>query len=107
MNKFKLLLDTLLDVVSDIRSLADSLEALANALCDTDEETKATNLISEPKADKEPTLTKEDVRAVLSSKMKEHKDEIQALLIKYGSRKLSEIDPKHYAALLADAEVLK
>ena len=107
MNKFKLLLDTLLDVVSDIRSLADSLEALANALCETDEEPKAKKLISEPQAEDEPAITIEDVRAVLSPKMKQHKEEIHALLQKYGSRKLSEVDPKYYPALLADAEVLK
>lgn len=106
MNKFKLVIDTLLDVVSDVRSLADSLEALANNLCDTDKEAEANHIV-EPEADKKSSLTKEDVRVVLSSKMKEHKDEIQALLIKYGSRKLSEIDPKHYSALVADAEVLK
>ena len=33
--------------------------------------------------------------------------EIQALLKKYGAPKLSGIDPKHYAALLKDVEVLQ
>ena len=33
--------------------------------------------------------------------------EIQALLQKYGASKLSGIDPKHYAALLKDVEVLQ
>ena len=36
-----------------------------------------------------------------------HGAEIRELLKKYGQTKLSEIDPKDYPALLADAEVLK
>ena len=33
-------------------------------------------------------------------------NEIRSLLQKYGAAKLSQIDPDHYKALLADAEVL-
>ena len=32
--------------------------------------------------------------------------EVRGLLQKYGAEKLSGVDPKHYAALLKDAEVL-
>ena len=35
-----------------------------------------------------------------------HTAEIRALLQKYGASKLSQIDPAHYKALLAEAEVL-
>ena len=49
----------------------------------------------------------EQVRAVLADKSRQgHTAEIRSLLQKYGAAKLSQIDPAHYKALLADAEVL-
>lgn len=102
MSKAKLLLA----VAEDLRSLADSVQAVANAM-----------LPNEPTADAEPKapapapkkeLTLEEVRAVLGEKSRAGFTlEIQALLKKYGAPKLSGIDPKHYAALLKDVEVLQ
>ena len=55
----------------------------------------------------ESALTLEQVRAVLADKSRQgHTAEIRSLLQKYGAAKLSGIDPAHYKALLADAEVL-
>ena len=52
-----------------------------------------------------PTL--EDVRAVLAdASRKGHTAEVRSLLQKYGSKKLSEVDPSNYKALLADVEGL-
>ena len=60
-----------------------------------------------PASHPEPELTLEQVRAVLADKSRKgHTTEIRALLQKYGAAKLSGIDPVHYKALLADAEVL-
>lgn len=100
MSKAKLLLA----VAEDLRSLADSVQAVADAM-----------LSNEPTVDAEPTvpapqkeLTLEEVRAVLGEKSRAgFTAEIQALLKKYGAPKLSGIDPKHYAALLKDVEVLQ
>ena len=62
---------------------------------------------AEPTAPTEPALTLEQVRAVLADKSRQgHTAEIRSLLQKYGAAKLSQIDPAHYKALLADAEVL-
>ena len=62
---------------------------------------------AEPAAPTEPTLTLEQVRAVLADKSRQgHTAEIRSLLQKYGAAKLSQIDPAHYKVLLADAEVL-
>ena len=91
-------------VAEDLRSLADSVQAVANAM-----------LPNEPTVDAEPTvpapqkeLTLEEVRTVLGEKSRAgFTAEIQALLKKYGAPKLSGIDPKHYEALLKDVEVLK
>lgn len=100
MSKSKLLLA----VAEDLRSLADSVQAVADAM-----------LPNEPTVDAEPTvpapqkeLTLEEGRAVLGEKSRAgFTAEIQALLQKYGASKLSGIDPKHYEALLKDVEVLK
>ena len=49
----------------------------------------------------------ENVRAVLAEKSRAgHTAAIRTLLQKYGAYKLSAVDPKHYEALLKDAEVL-
>ena len=55
----------------------------------------------------EPQLTLEQVRAVLADKSRMgFTAEIRSLLQKYGAAKLSGIDPVHYEALVAEAEVL-
>jgi len=49
----------------------------------------------------------EKVRAVLAEKSVQGKrKEVQALIIKYGAERLSDIAPERYASLLAEAEVL-
>lgn len=108
MSKIKLLLD----VVSDIRSLADSLESVANAMCDNNPlsadagtDNFEPNTMPETNNEKLPTL--EDVRVVLAEKSAAgHGVEIRELLKKYGQTKLSAIDPQYYPALLVDSEVL-
>lgn len=102
MSKGKLLFD----VVVALRSLADSVQAVANAALQNEPTADAESKTSTPAPKKELTL--EEVRAVLGEKSRAgFTTEIQALLRKYGAPKLSGIDPKYYAALLKDAEVLK
>ena len=118
MSKVKLLLD----VVSDLRSLADSLQAVADAMTQSQPDAEAPAAGTEKKPKKTDTkkaesapsptpeekpLTLEKVRAVLAEKSRAgHTAEVRALLIKHGADKLSDIDPAEYPALLADAEVL-
>lgn len=104
MGKVKLLLD----VVEDLRSLANSIQAIAEVMTDgSPSETPsppAAPPASEPKA---KNVTLEEVRAVLAEKSHDGLTaEVRELLKKYGAEKLSAIDPRHYLALLADAEVL-
>lgn len=122
MSRMKLLLD----VVSDLRSLADSLQAVADAAVQDGPgqpdqspeeqpvqkpEKKTAAKEAEPPAkasapDAKP-LTLEQVRAVLAEKSRAgHTAGVKALLIKHGADKLSDIDPAEYPALLAEAEVL-
>ena len=105
-----------LDVVSDLRSLADSLQAVADAVAQGGQEQptqkpekKTAAKQVEPPVEKPETkpLTLEQVRAALAEKSRAgHTAEVKALLIKHGADKLSDIDPAEYPALLAEAEVL-
>lgn len=55
----------------------------------------------------EVNVTIEMVRAALAQKSQEGKTrDVKALLMKYDAGKLSGVNPKYYAALLAEAEVL-
>lgn len=110
------LADNLMVVIDGVRTLADSLQAVADVMLADDQAaepvkkvaTKKTAAIEDKKAEPEElNLTLEQVRAVLADKSRKgHTAEVKELLIKYGANKLSDIDPKNYKALLADAEVL-
>lgn len=100
MSKVKLLLN----VARDMRSLADSLQALADATQKNEVETTPVvqEIVVEPAAP-EKKLTITDIRAVLGRKVTA---EAKALLTKFGVNKLSEIDPGVYGQLLTEAEGL-
>lgn len=107
MSKNKLLLD----VVRDLRSLSDSVQAVAEAMAGnepveaTQPEKSANEKEAKPKA---KAVTLEQVRAALADKSQQgFTAGVRALLEKYGAPKLSQIDPANYAALLADAEGMK
>lgn len=110
MSKIKLLLD----VVSDIRSLADSLQAVCDAMVESEPTEEGNKPTPVKEADTKKTVKPkvkevklEDVRAVLAEKSQAGKTaEVREIIQKYGASKLSEIDPKHYADILKDAEGL-
>ena len=107
MSKIKLLLD----VVTDLRSLADSLQAVAEAMAGNEpveaSQTETPTQVPTQKPE-EKTVSLEQVRAVLAEKSRDgFTAEVRSLLEKYGASKLSQIDPSKYAAILAEAEVLK
>lgn len=99
------------DLVRDLRSLADCVQAVAEAMpanvpVDVAQpETSTSVKESEPSA---KPVTLEQVRAVLADKSQQgFTAQVRTLLEKYGAPKLSQIDPANYAALLADAAGLK
>lgn len=98
MSKIKLLLD----VVEDMRSLADSLQTIADSLQgNTPEQTTDTPKPTAPK------ITIDQVRAVLAEKSGEGKTaQVKALLNKYDAGKLSGVKPEDYAALMEEAQKL-
>ena len=111
MDKVKKILEVvqgLLKVVEDIRSLADSVQSVCTVITDcVSVQEEVPKLPDKAEEQKEPEITLEQVRAVLGEKSKAgHTDEVRELLEKYGADRLSNVDPKNYAAIIKDAEVL-
>jgi predicted Holliday junction resolvase-like endonuclease len=110
MSKIKLLLD----VVSDMRSLADSLQAAAEVMAGNEpvETEETTTIVKEPEPKKtekpkKKEITLEEVRAKLAEKSQAGlTGEVREIIKKYGGSKLSEVAQEHYADMLKDAEVL-
>ncbi len=96
----------LLDVVSDMRSLADSIEVVCKAMTEVDaapEEVPATKT----KPANESDVPLEKVRMVLAEKSQlGYTAEVRAIIGKYGADKLSAVDKAYYADILKDAEGL-
>lgn len=104
MSRIKLLLD----VVSDMRSLADSIETIADAITSGEalKEESSSKKTSEVEV-KEKPISLEEVRGVLAKKSQAGlTSQVRELIEKHGGSKLSEVDPSNYGALLKDAEVL-
>ena len=129
MSKIKLALD----VVSDLKSLAESIETLVHAMESnevaneetTKKKSKTKAKVEEPEnkelevgeatietpveeapEEKQPTL--EEVRAAMADKSRDgHREAVKAIITKYGANNLSSLDPKHYAAALKEVGELK
>ena len=94
--------------IEELRNAAAAINDIANWLIeafssDPEAEAAPAPVTKEP----EPVLAFEDVRAILANKSREgFTAQIRELLQKYGASKLSEVDAKHYKALIADVEGL-
>ena len=97
----------LLDVVDGLRSLADSLEQVADSIAgntptDQTEPEKHTEPLTPPAP---PTI--DQVRVLLAEKSGAGKStEVKALLTKYDAGKLSGVKPEDYLALMEEARLL-
>lgn len=92
MSKMKLTID----VVKDLRNLADSIEALA---ADEQEDVDVEEII-EP----ETKISFEEVRAVLAELTRGGKQkEVKELITSYGAKKLSDVPEDKYQELLDKA----
>ena len=91
-------------MANSLKSIAENLVTVADLMLQAEyaDTEKPSASVTEP----EPTVTKEEVRAVLIQKNREYSGEIHALLEKYGASRLSELDPKYYAAVLQEAKVI-
>lgn len=101
MSKIKLLLE----VVSDMRSLADSIQSVADSMAGNTPEHQGADAV--PEKHTSPPITIDQVRAVLAEKSGDRKTaEVKALLYKYDAGKLSGVKPEDYAALMEEARKL-
>lgn len=106
MSRIKLLLD----LIEDVRAVADDLQAIADAMASDKPDTGAEETIPEdvstPKPEPEKTIRMEDVRAVLAAKSRDgYGAQVRELIVKHGGSKLSDIDSSEYGAILKEAEV--
>lgn len=101
MSELDLAIKELRNAAQAITAVVDSLVTLFTASPKSAEETSPSPNAEPPKP---KPITLEQVRAVLAEKSRSgHTAEVRALLEAHGAAKLSEIDPKEYPALLAEA----
>lgn len=97
----------MLKVAQDLRSLADSVQAVYEAMQEDLPDKQPTAIEEKPAVEEKPSISLEQVRSVLAEKSQAgHTAEVRAIIGKYGASRLSEIDAKDYAAVLKDAEEL-
>ena len=102
----------LLDVVDNMRALADSIQSVANTMAgnEVDRSFPEEQKVPEPiPSGKKPakTVSLPEVRAVLGKLSHDgYTDQIRELIQKYGADRLGDVDPRYYAELLAEAEGL-
>ena len=106
MSRIKLLLD----LIEDVRAVADDLQTIADAMASDEPAAEPTETpVQETPAEKdepEETIRLEDVRAVLAAKSRDgYGAQVRELIAKHGGSKLSDIDPSEYGAVLKEAEV--
>ena len=98
----------LLEVLAELKQCNEALVKISGWLS----EVLVAGMNAEEKQEAEappqpPQLELSDVRAVLAKKSSAgHTAEVRELLAKHGVKKLSEIDPEEYPALLAEAEAI-
>lgn len=101
----------LLNVVDELKSLADSIQAVADAMAGNEPAEAVQSEMPTPSQEPKPdmkSVTLEQVRAVLAEKSHDgFTAEVRGLLEKHGAPKLSQINPSEFPALLAEAEALK
>lgn len=110
----------LLDVVDNMRALADSIQAVANTMRENEpdrptESAPAPEPVQSGPAEPEPIpvpepvkpITLPELRAALGKLSRDgYTDQIRDLIQKYGADRLGEVDPGNYSALLKEAEEL-
>ncbi len=88
-----------LNVVENLRNLANSIETLSKSLTDTN--VSNVEEVIEPVT---PKIALEDIREVLTPLTRGGKrEEVKALLDKYGARKLPDVKEEDYPKFLEEA----
>ncbi|WP_123053062.1 hypothetical protein [Clostridium sp. JN-1] len=114
MNKTKIIQD----IIVNLKGITGSLETLTKVLnepVNSQEVEGKENAVKESnvkenkedsQAQKQPTL--EEVRAAMAEKNREgHREEVKAIIVKYGANKLTALEPKCYADVLKEVGEIK
>ena len=107
----------LYDLVRDLRTVADDVQAIADALTQNDDipalpeqPTLPQTTAADPEPDAEPTvpITKEQVRDVLKRLSRAgYRDAVQNIILSYGVATFSELPESEYADILKKAEEIE
>ena len=101
--------------IEDLRSAAATIKEVAEWLAQqfsapaeehhAEEVPAEETLVEELQVEAPAEIKLEQIRAVLADKSRAgHTAAVRELLKKYGATKLSQVDPKHYAAILKETE---
>ena len=108
----------LYDLVQDLRTVADDVQAIADALMQTDDvpalpeqkaipQTTAAPAVDTDSAEPDAPITKEQVREVLKQLSRSgYRDAVQNLILSYGVGTFSELPESEYADILKQAEAI-
>jgi aldehyde:ferredoxin oxidoreductase len=90
--------------IKELREAAAAISSAADWLSNQFSEDQET---PDPEPTQKKALALEDIRPILADKSRAgFTDQIRDLLHKYGTDRLSKVDPKDYEALLKDVEAL-
>ena len=108
----------LYDLVQDLRTVADDVQAIADALMQTDDvpalpeqkaipQTTAAPAAGTDGDEPDAPITKEQVREVLKQLSRNgYRDAVQNLILSYGVSTFSELPESEYADILKQAEAI-
>ena len=107
----------LYDLVRDLRTVADDMQAIADALMQNGDIPalpeqpalpKTTAAVTEPDAEPTAPITKEQVRDVLKRLSRSgYRDAVQNIILSYGVATFSELPESEYADILKRAEEIE
>ncbi len=107
-DKMQQLGDDLARLAASISEIAGELKSVISSDFGCAEECVGSESQGEVSDSPKPKqLTLEEVRGILADKASNgHREVVQALILKRGAKKLSDIDPSDYASLIEEASAL-
>ena len=96
--------------IKDLRTAASTINDVADTLAELFGGKEAEPSAPAVEAEVKKKITFDEVSATLTAiarKSKAHSEKLRDAIRKFGVTKLSDLDAKHYEALLAEAEVIR
>lgn len=94
-------------LLADLKRCSGEFSEIVGALTELLSGEAAAETKAAPEEKAEGTYTFEDIRLLLVEKARAGgREEVKALLLKFGAKKLSDVAPADYGALAAEAEMI-